>query len=299
MKRNLIICCVFILIAAIGKSQPYKYTYYLNENITSTEKSKASIKGKGFQEDSLFRLDCFTLTGTRPYMTFHFKDSSLSDLRGPFVSYHPNGKIYSQGSYFNAYEEGLWQRWDSLGRKIDSSIYKEGVIVVSGISSYHDNNLLSFYAVSDSLNDTCQSISYDSTSKKIFDAYFKGSRGILNVYNADGSKTMDSVFSRELTSAEFPGGSAGWTKYLRNNLNANTPVDNNAPPGTYTVIIKFTVKKDGSIVDLLQETNHRYGMEQEVMRIIKKGPNWLPAVQFGQKVDCIKRQPATFVVSVQ
>lgn len=104
------------------------------------------------------------------------------------------------------------------------------------------------------------------------------------------------VFNKVEIEAAYPGGTAAWTKYLRNNLDANTPVDNGASEGTYTVIVRFIVSKDGSISDVVAETKHGYGMEAEAMKIIKKGPKWTPAQQNGRYVNAYRRQPITFVV---
>jgi len=214
-------------------------------------------------------------------MSFHYKDSSLSDLNGPFIGYHNNEKIENRGNYLNAYEERLWERWDSFGRKVDSIIYLEGNKMLSAVSSYHKNNQLSFYTLKDSLYDTYQNISYKENGNISFEAFFKGTRGILKVYNKDGSIKTDSVFSRELVEVNFPGGPQGWSKYLRGNLNANIPADNNAPNGQYNVIIRFVVKKDGSIDDIKAETNFGYGMKEEAIRVIKNGPKWLPPLMYG------------------
>ena len=43
-------------------------------------------------------------------------------------------------------------------------------------------------------------------------------------------------------------------------------------------------------------TNWGYGMENEVVRIIKNGPAWVPAVQDGKQVQAYRKQPITFVV---
>ncbi|MEQ1678624.1 MAG: energy transducer TonB, partial [Chitinophagaceae bacterium] len=43
-------------------------------------------------------------------------------------------------------------------------------------------------------------------------------------------------------------------------------------------------------------TNHGYGMEEEAMRVIKKGPKWTPAVQNGRQVKAYRKQPITFQV---
>ena len=105
------------------------------------------------------------------------------------------------------------------------------------------------------------------------------------------------VFNKVEVEAAFPGGEAAWRRYLQNNLDANTPVDNGAPEGTYTVIVRFIVSKDGSISDVEAETKHGYGMEEEAKKIIKKGPKWTPALQNGRNVNAYRRQPITFVVS--
>jgi periplasmic protein TonB len=104
------------------------------------------------------------------------------------------------------------------------------------------------------------------------------------------------VFNKVEIEAEYPGGAGAWTKYLKNNLDANTPVDNGAAEGTYTVIVRFIVSKDGSISDVVAETKHGYGMEAEAIKIIKKGPKWTPAQQNGRYVNAYRRQPITFVV---
>jgi periplasmic protein TonB len=37
-------------------------------------------------------------------------------------------------------------------------------------------------------------------------------------------------------------------------------------------------------------------MEQEGVRVIKKSPDWIPAVELGKKVKAYKRQPIGFIV---
>ncbi len=44
------------------------------------------------------------------------------------------------------------------------------------------------------------------------------------------------------------------------------------------------------------ETSFGYGMEEEVIRIIKKGPKWTPASVNGKHVNAYRRQPVTFAV---
>ncbi len=113
------------------------------------------------------------------------------------------------------------------------------------------------------------------------------------------SDDENKIFTKVEVEASFPGGESAWRRYLQNNLNPNTPVDNGAPEGTYQVVVRFIVGRDGSISDVQAETSHGYGMEQEAMKIIKKGPKWTPAIQNGRNVNAYRRQPITFVVQEQ
>ena len=119
------------------------------------------------------------------------------------------------------------------------------------------------------------------------------------VVEAPKGDDENKVFTKVEVEAAFPGGDKAWGRYLTNNLNANTPVDNGAPEGTYQVIIRFIVSRDGSIIDVVAETSFGHVMEQEAVKIIKKGPKWTPALQNGRNVNAYRRQPITFVVAEQ
>jgi len=107
----------------------------------------------------------------------------------------------------------------------------------------------------------------------------------------------DKVFTVVQIAAEFPGGLAAWQKYLERNLNRDLPADNGAPPGKYTVTVSFIVDKTGVISDVKAENNPGYGTADEAVRVIRKGPNWKPAVQNGRNVIYRHKQNITFVLS--
>ena len=79
-------------------------------------------------------------------------------------------------------------------------------------------------------------------------------------------------------------------------MDGSIPVKNGAPDGTYTVVVQFVVDKEGNISEVKPLTRHGYGMEAEVIRVIKKGPQWIPAIQFGRNVKAYRKQPVTFTV---
>lgn len=97
--------------------------------------------------------------------------------------------------------------------------------------------------------------------------------------------------------ASFPGGLKGWENFLTKNLDAATPVMNGAPAGKYTVMAQFIVAKDGTLSAIKALTKHGYGMEAEVIRILRQSPPWEPAMKNNRKVRAYCRQPVTFLIT--
>lgn len=112
----------------------------------------------------------------------------------------------------------------------------------------------------------------------------------------DSVEVNNTVFEKVEKEASYPGGDLAWKHYLTKNLNPMVPVENSAPLGVYTVYIQFIVDREGNITEIKPLTNLGYGMEQEVMRIIKKSGQWEPATQNGRLVKAYRKQPATFVL---
>jgi BlaR1 peptidase M56/Secretion system C-terminal sorting domain/Gram-negative bacterial TonB protein C-terminal len=135
----------------------------------------------------------------------------------------------------------------------------------------------------------------------------KGKNGVIEIITKKNSNNYDLqleyvkedniiVFSKVEIDPSFPGGDAKWKQYLKAVLNQNIPAQKGATVGTYTVIVQFIVKTDSFLTNIKPLTNHGFGMEEEAIRIISKGPRWIPALQNGKQVNAIRKQPVTFVV---
>lgn len=123
---------------------------------------------------------------------------------------------------------------------------------------------------------------------------------VLNHFtaNAQADSTSKNKGDVVLIEVNFPDGDTTWKTYLQKVLNAATPANNGAPKGSYTVVAQFVVDKEGNPSDVRAMTNHGYGMEEEVIRALKKGPKWYPA---GQDSRTVKKGygnvKVTFVVT--
>ena len=116
----------------------------------------------------------------------------------------------------------------------------------------------------------------------------------------EAPKVQEEDYDKEFTSVQVEAKFQGdWNKYLERNLNAQTPADNGAPPGRYTVTVSFLVSKDGTISEVQALNDPGYGCGSEAIRVIKKGPKWQPAVQNGRNVIYRQKQNITFEVTEQ
>ena len=299
MKKQILLLCIFcISIFSIAKSQSSKrYVYYLDGHLSSVEKSKAVILGEGSYENGAFRINCYSMNKDKLYLTAYCTDSTLSEFNGLYTSFHSNGNKEEEGIYKNGSKEGVWQKWDSLQRKVDSTIYLQDQPILSTKFSYYKNGSHT-YSTKDSLLDTYTSVSYTKEGVKSREVFFQGQKGVVKTFTDNGIVT-DSVFTREEKEAAFPGGEKAWRRYLSQHLDSNVPVNQKAPPGAYKVLVQFIVEKDGSITDVVAVTSYGYGMEEEAIRVIKKGPKWIPAVQYGRNVKAYRIQPLTFFLEMR
>ncbi len=106
------------------------------------------------------------------------------------------------------------------------------------------------------------------------------------------------IFEKVEVEASYPGGSEAWIKFLGNTVNGHTPVENGAHAGKYTVLIQFIVDKNGSLSEFKPLTQNGFGMEQEVIRVLKLSGKWDPAIQDGHPVKAYRKQPVTFQVEL-
>ena len=115
--------------------------------------------------------------------------------------------------------------------------------------------------------------------------------------DADLSKNNEPIFYTAEKPASFPGGSKAWTTYLMKNLDRDLPYRNKAVAGKYTIRLNFVVNSNGDVENVIAENNPGYGTASEAIRVVEKGPKWIPAEQNGKKVNYLVKQTIVFAVS--
>ena len=59
----------------------------------------------------------------------------------------------------------------------------------------------------------------------------------------------------------------------------------------------FVVSKNGNVENVIAENKPGFGRETEAIRVIEKGPKWIPAEQNGRKVNFLMKQVIVFNVT--
>ncbi len=112
-------------------------------------------------------------------------------------------------------------------------------------------------------------------------------------YDTSGNKIKGYIFDRE---SDFKGGQQGWITYLQSNLKNDLPSQKGAPTGKYTVVLSFVIGVDGKLSEVTASSDPGYGTKEEAIRVLEKGPKWIPAIQNGKFVLSRKRQAISFLV---
>lgn len=122
----------------------------------------------------------------------------------------------------------------------------------------------------------------------------EGGKEFVNIAaSVTNKKIEEEIFPVVQVQATYPG---DWENYLRRNLNADLPVENGAPTGTYKVTVSFVVAKDGKVSNVKALNNPGFGTAEEAVKVIKKSGDWTPGIQNNVKVNSYRKQSIVFIV---
>lgn len=115
--------------------------------------------------------------------------------------------------------------------------------------------------------------------------------GTLNYYNSINSNENTNSYD---SPSEFRGGVRGWSEFLSQNLIPPERFNSIVGPNSKgTAILIFTVAKDGKVINPFIYKSVKWSFDDEVLRIIKKSPKWVPALKNGEPVSHLQKQSIT------
>ena len=103
---------------------------------------------------------------------------------------------------------------------------------------------------------------------------------------------FEQTFTKVEIEAEYPGGEAGWIKYL--NTNFKYPEEAIKKEIHGTVVSKFIIDTNGVISNIQIIKSANKILDDETINVIKNSGQWIPAIQNGRKVVSYKIQPLVY-----
>ncbi|MEO5911338.1 MAG: energy transducer TonB, partial [Pelobium sp.] len=94
---------------------------------------------------------------------------------------------------------------------------------------------------------------------------------------------------------EYPGGINNARRYVGEHVEYPAEAIENEIEGT--IIVTFIIEQDGRISDIKIDKGLGYGLDEEVMKVIKRMPKWIPAKLNGKYVRYRMRLPVSFKLS--
>jgi antitoxin component YwqK of YwqJK toxin-antitoxin module len=309
----LIFCTAF---AAAQKQKPAQTIKYYDWQWKPCKEGDARFAALIFQTDSGWvRRDYFAAT-EQAQMIGLYNDSACSSKKGLFRYFYPDGKLLSAGRYINNKKDGLWLSYHYNGMMSDSTIYSNGK--VTGISlAWYPNGMISD-SVEQKENGTMVSVGwfdngsinhagmYQNEKKQGKWKYYHSNGNISSeewydadvltdkkYYDEDGTPQPDTT-NRD-RDAVFKSGMTGWQKFIASKASFpyNYKLSNT---NLVTVVVAATINEDGKITDEFLWIPVHPAFDKEVLRAVKKSPEWQPAIRHNRRVKQQIRQPMSFAM---
>ncbi|HEV9036390.1 MAG TPA: energy transducer TonB [Puia sp.] len=271
MKTTLFTVIAFITAAQFIPSQQAVAQGYTSEKINyldaggnSTHEKKAVLIeqvvqfGDTIWEHNLYRV------GRPMFRSARCSDPEGNVLNGHYITYNEVGIVDTFGNYSKGKRTGSWHVYTPQGRLEQELFYRDGELLWT--------------------KDTVQ-LKHESDSMR--EVFKKDSAG-----NPAGK-----TFTKVEIESEFPGGAAGWLRYLNKNLRYPDYAVKYKIMGM--VVITFIVDNEGHISpsSIYLTRSVEFNIDHEATRIIFNSPDWTPAIQNGRKVKSYKKQPIVFRLS--
>lgn len=200
---------------------------------------------------------------------------------GKATYWYENGSLKEEGEYVNTEKEKVYKTnnyWNSNGQQM----------VTNGNGTYESDRepFIEKGRVKDGLKDgewTGKSTrnKYSYTEKYDTGKFIKGERT-----DESGKKTEYFIMEKR---PEPKKGLQHFYQYIGSNFIYSRESKKNKIEGK--IILKFTVDKDGKIIDITILKGLGYGLDEEAIRVVSSYEKWIPGEQKGAKVKCLYTIP--------
>ncbi len=197
--------------------------------------------------------------------------------------YDVSGALYMKG-YFNSLEknqrEGIFEYFYEDNTPSRSLLYRADKLYYIQVWNRQGTPLL--------INGTGVQ-PFITNENKDGEVVFKDS---LLLYSYFYNTPDERIYYQATVNAEPQGGYKAFYEYIAQKINYPTQARRSGVQGV--VYVKFIVNPDGSISDISIEKGIGAGCDEEVIRIVKSSPTWIPGEAEGKKIKQQQTLPVAF-----
>ncbi|GAA4325329.1 hypothetical protein GCM10023149_27590 [Mucilaginibacter gynuensis] len=215
-------------------------------------------------------------------------------LNGECIEYYPNGKVYTIKKHREGNNVGI-------GRVTEHDIMacrdSTGKILAADGNGYYVGYDDDFKYIAEEGN--IKNGKYDGTWKgedKLIKVKFTEhyESGVMKKGESTDSLGIIRTYQNRIVHPQFKGGMQGLYKYLANNLHYPNEARRDDISGT--VILKFVVKKDGTLKDIAVFKSVHNLLDKEAIRVLSKTDEWIPGYKCGLLVNVKFMLPVKFAL---
>lgn len=218
---------------------------------------------------------------------------ALNNKAGTQFDFYSNGRVYLQTQYPDSGKRDSQFRDDYLITACYDSLGKS--LVANGFGYYIGYDTKFTYVeeqgpVKNGKRDSIWTGMHKAPDFTFTEVYKDGE--LINGSSIDKAGVSISYSKNRSSAPQFTGGDAGFGKYLANNLRYPDYQRDNNIQGT--VVLQFTVEKDGKVSNVKVNKSVDRGLDAEAVRVLKRSPSWIPGTLAGRPVRVEYSVPVSF-----
>ena len=265
MKKLMLLMLLSIALTTLGQDTTLIFFDKNWKKVKSKEDSE--FYRKMWKADQIWQVIDFYSNG-QIQMTGAYKSNRCKEKHGLFKWYNTNGLVSSEGLYENGSLEGKWLRYNDDGTKICDGGYKNG----------KENGDWTWY--------------FDSGKVCAKEKYLDGKRNEALFWNEEGAM-IDST-EAEYTARWPYGGNDQFKNWLFGQIEYPQTDIMNGKHGI--VYASFVIDTNGDVCDVKVFKNVSYHIDNEVIRVIKSSPKWIPGKLHNRPARIEFRIPVKFTL---
>jgi len=281
---------LFLAIAKIGFAQQDTTLVY-NSPMYTKDPVRSKWRPEVKRDGEFYQVTFYDKKGVLKEI-INFEDKNLTVRKGPYSSYQGTG-IRDTGSYDKGHKHGEWVNYGIVNgerriRKIENYYY--GKLDGKFTENWPNQQIQQEGTYENGRKIGEWKLYYSNAKlagKETYDVY--GKKGQAEYFHKDGQQAK---YENLFAPPSYKGGIQEFYRYLSDVMKYPKQSAKEGIEGT--VMVRFTVKKNGGVEDVEAVKTPNDELADEAIRVVQMSSDWIPGKNFGEAVNVKYNIPIKF-----